>query len=310
VTESSTRLRVSLCSIPLRNPIIAASGTFAYGIEFARVTDLESIGAFVVKGISRRPMDGNRPPRLWETRSGMMNSIGLQNIGVDAFVRDKAPRLTEIATPYFVNVFGYEPNDYLETIRILDDTPGPAAYELNVSCPNTKHGGIFFSSDPSLLSELVSGIAKVTLRPLIVKLSPNVARIDALARAAEDSGASAISLVNTFVALAVDARTRTPRIGAGFGGLSGPAIKPIALRLVYEAAQAVKIPVIGLGGIASGEDAAEFLVAGATAVQVGTANFWDPGSSARIARELDQFLKEEQIASVKELTGTLRFPKS
>jgi dihydroorotate dehydrogenase (NAD+) catalytic subunit len=206
-----------------------------------------------------------------------------------------------------VNVFGYEPEDYCEVIRALEDIEGPAAYELNVSCPNTKHGGIFFSSDPKLLGELVAGITKIAKRPVIVKLSPNVASIDPLARAAEDSGAGAISLVNTFIALAIDARTRKPRIGAGFGGLSGPAIKPIALRMVCEAARAVKIPVIGLGGIATGEDAAEFLIAGATAVQVGTANFWDPGAAARIAHELDQFLKEENIASVRELTGTLRW---
>ena len=310
MTEPSVRLQISLCGIPLRNPIIAASGTFAYGVEFISVTDVEAIGAFVVKGISRRPMDGNPPPRLWETDGGMMNSIGLQNIGVEAFVRDKVPALKCIATPYLVNVFGYEPEDYLEIVRILEDTEGPAGYELNVSCPNTKHGGIFFSSDPGLLSELVSGIAKISRRPVIVKLSPNVARIEPLARAAADSGASAISLVNTFVALAIDVRTRRPRIGAGFGGLSGPAIKPVALRMVYEAAQAVNIPVVGLGGIGTGEDAAEFLIAGATAVQVGTANFWDPGASARIARELDQFLKEENIASVREITGTLRFQKS
>ncbi len=309
VTQPSTRLQTSLCGIHLRNPVIAASGTFAYGLEFASVTNLNSIGAFVVKGISRYPMDGNPPPRLWETGSGMINSIGLQNIGVEAFVRSKAPALLKLNTPYLVNVFGYEPEDYLEVIRILEDTEGPAGYELNVSCPNTKHGGIFFSSDPALLAELVAGIARIARRPLIVKLSPNVARIEPLARSAEDAGASAISLVNTFVALAVDARTRTPRIGAGFGGLSGPAIKPIALRMVYEAAQAVKIPVIGLGGIATGEDAAEFLIAGASAVQVGTANFWDPGSTVRIAGELDQFLKEQNIASVRELTGTLRFQK-
>ena len=237
MTESSIRLQISLCGIPLRNPIIAASGTFAYGVEFTSVADVEGIGAFVVKGISRRPMDGNPPPRIWETDSGMMNSIGLQNIGVEAFVRDKVPALRRIATPYLVNVFGYDPEDYSEIVRILDDTDGPAGYELNVSCPNTKHGGIFFSSDPGLLNELVSGITKIARRPVIVKLSPNVARIEPLARAAADAGASAISLVNTFVALAIDVRTRRPRIGAGFGGLSGPAIKPIALRMVYEAAQ-------------------------------------------------------------------------
>jgi dihydroorotate dehydrogenase (NAD+) catalytic subunit len=305
---TSERLQTELCGIPLRNPVIAASGTFAYGIELASVTDLTSLGAFVVKGISRTPMTGNPEPRVWEAEGGMINSIGLQNIGVEAFVRDKISALIKIPTPYIVNVFGYATEDYVEVVRCLDAVDGPAAYELNVSCPNTKHGGMFFGSDPGLLSELVAAVRTTTTRKLIVKLSPNVARIEPLARAAEEAGANAISLVNTFVSLAIDARARRPRIGAGFGGLSGPAIKPIALRMVYEAAQAVQIPVIGLGGVATGEDAAEFLVAGASAVQVGTASFWDPRAAARIARELDVFLKEEKIANVRELVGTLRFP--
>jgi dihydroorotate dehydrogenase (NAD+) catalytic subunit len=240
----------------------------------------------------------------------MINSIGLQNIGVRAFVRDKLPGLARIPAPVFANVFGYEVADYLEVVRVLEDAEGIAAYELNVSCPNTKHGGIFFSSDPVLLADLVGHIRRAAnRRPIIVKLSPNVARIEPLAKAAEEAGADAISLVNTFVSLAVDARTRRPRIGAGFGGLSGPAIKPIALRLVYEAARAVRIPVIGLGGIASGQDAAEFLVAGASAVEVGTATFWDPSSVPRIARELDRFLAEEHISGVADLVGTLKFNK-
>jgi dihydroorotate dehydrogenase (NAD+) catalytic subunit len=305
---TSERLQTELCGIPLRNPVIAASGTFAYGIELASVTDLTSLGAFVVKGISRTPMTGNPEPRVWEAEGGMINSIGLQNIGVEAFVRDKIPALIKIPTPYIVNVFGYATEDYVEVVRCLDAVDGPAAYELNVSCPNTKHGGMFFGSDPGLLAELVAAVRATTTRKLIVKLSPNVARIEPLASAAEEAGANAISLVNTFVSLAIDARARGPRIGAGFGGLSGPAIKPIALRMVYEAAQAVQIPVIGLGGVATGEDAAEFLVAGASAVQVGTASFWDPRAAARIARELDVFLKEEKIANVRELVGTLRFP--
>jgi dihydroorotate dehydrogenase (NAD+) catalytic subunit len=304
----SARLETEICGIRLRNPVIAASGTFAYGVEFESVTDLRAVGAIVVKGISRAPIDGNPAPRLWEAEGGMINSIGLQNIGVEAFIRDKAPSLGRIGTPYFVNVFGYAPEDYIEVVRHLERGAEPAAYELNVSCPNTKHGGIFFGSDPAMLGDLVSAVRAETARPIIVKLSPNVVRIEPLARAAESAGANAISLVNTFISLAVDARMRKPRIGAGFGGLSGPAIKPIALRLVYEAAQAVKIPVIGLGGIATGEDAAEFLVAGASAVEVGTASFWDPGACSRIARELDRFLKQEKVANVRELVGTLRFP--
>jgi dihydroorotate dehydrogenase (NAD+) catalytic subunit len=303
----SSRLATTLCGVRLRNPVIAASGTFAYGVEFESVTDLSAVGAFVVKGISRKPMEGNPPPRIWEAEGGMINSIGLQNIGIEAFIRDKVPALRRIDTPYFVNVFGNEVDDYVEVVRSLEDTEGPAAYELNVSCPNTKHGGMYFSSDPCLLSDVVRAVRAVAKRPVIVKLSPNVARIQPLAQAAEESGADAVSLVNTFLSLAVDARARKPRIGAGFGGLSGPAIKPIALRMVYEAVQSVKVPVIGLGGIATGEDAAEFLVAGAQAVEVGTANFWDPGAAARIAQELDRFLKEENAASVRDIIGTLRF---
>jgi dihydroorotate dehydrogenase (NAD+) catalytic subunit len=305
------RLKTTLCGIELQNPVLAASGTFGYGIEFLDVADLGAMGGVVVKGLSREPIRGNPPPRLFETESGMINSIGLQNIGARAFVQEKLPRLRELKrsrgfqTAIFANVFGYSPVDYAEVIRILEDAEGIAAYELNVSCPNTKEGGIFFSSDPALLSELVKLVRPIARRPLIVKLSPNVSRIEPLALAAEQAGADAISLVNTFVSLAIDAHTRRPRIGAGFGGLSGPAIKPIALRLVWEASRAVRIPVIGLGGIRNGEDAAEFLVAGASAVQVGTANFWDPDAPGRIARELNQYLEKEDLDRVESLVGTL-----
>ncbi|HZT31468.1 MAG TPA: dihydroorotate dehydrogenase [Bryobacteraceae bacterium] len=306
-SSEDPRLAASLCGIVLRNPVLAASGTFAYGVEFERLVDLEALGGFVVKGLSREPMEGNPPPRLWEAAGGMLNSVGLQNVGVRAFVREKLPRLAKLRTAVFANVFGYTPEDYAEVVRVLEGEAGLAGYELNVSCPNTKHGGIFFSADPVLLSEVVAGVKQVARRPVVVKLSPNVAQIEPLARAAEQSGADALSLVNTFVALAVDARTRRPRIGAGFGGLSGPAIKPIALRLVYQAARAVRIPVVGLGGIATGEDAAEFLVAGASAVQVGTATFWDPAAPLRVARELGAFLASQSIENVGELIGTLHF---
>ncbi len=299
-------LATTLCGIALRNPVLAASGTFAYGLEFEKLVDLNALGGFVVKGLSREPIEGNAPPRVFESEAGMINSIGLQNIGVRAFVKQKLPALARLHTAVFANVFGNQVEDYLEVVRVLNDHEGLAGYELNVSCPNTSHGGIYFSSDPSLLSEVVAAARRVATRPVIVKLSPNVSAIEPLARAAEESGADALSLVNTFISLAIDARTRRPRIGAGFGGLSGPAIKPIALRLVYQAARAVKIPVIGLGGIACGEDAAEFLVAGAAAVQVGTATFWDPRSPLRIAEELATFLRRENIARAADLVGTLK----
>ena len=302
-----SRLATSVCGISLKNPVLAASGTYAYGVELKGLVDLAELGGIVVKGLSREPMNGNSPPRLFETQGGMINSVGLQNIGARAFVRDKLPELRSAGTPIFANVFGYSVEDYVEVAHVLEDAEGLAGYELNVSCPNTRHGGIFFSSDPALLAEVVTAVRRASRRPLIVKLSPNVARLEPLARAAAEAGADGISLVNTFVALAIDARTRRPRLGAGFGGLSGPAIKPVALRMVYEAAQAVKIPVIGLGGIATGVDAAEFLIAGASAVEVGTASFWDPSAPLRIARELDQFLEQEQIPHVAELVGTLKF---
>jgi dihydroorotate dehydrogenase (NAD+) catalytic subunit len=300
-------LATKLCGIPLRNPVLAASGTFAYGLEFEKLVDLNALGGFVVKGLSREPIEGNPPPRVYETECGMINSIGLQNIGVRAFVTEKLPALAKLRTAVLANIFGYKTEDYVEVVRVLNDHAGLAGYELNVSCPNTAHGGIYFSSDPALLSEVVSAVKQVARRPVVVKLSPNVSAIEPLAQAAEAAGADALSLVNTFVSLAIDAHTRRPRIGAGFGGLSGPAIKPIALRLVCQAARCVRIPVIGLGGIATGTDAAEFLIAGASAVQVGTATFWDPQSPQRIARELADFLKRENVNRVGEIVNTLKW---
>ena len=271
--------------------------------------DLNALGGFVVKGLSREPIAGNPPPRVVETEAGMMNSIGLQNVGVKAFVADKLPKLAGLDTHVFANVFGYVPEDYVEVIRVLEDGDGLAGYELNVSCPNTKHGGMQFGSDPSLLAEVV-GLARKAAerRPLLVKLSPNVTDITVMARAAEDAGADAVSLINTFTALAIDRRTRKPRLGAGFGGLSGPAIKPIALRMVYQVGQAVKIPVVGLGGIASASDAAEFLICGATAVEIGTVNFWDPRAAERLPRELAELLQRDNIRTLSELVGTLQWP--
>ena len=302
-------LTTQLCGLTLKNPVIASSGTFGYGIELESILDLNAIGGFVVKGLSREPIAGNPAPRVTETTSGMLNSIGLQNVGVEAFVRDKLPKLAQFESAVFANVFGYEPADYVEVLRVLEDAEGLAGYELNVSCPNTKHGGMQFGADPQLLEEVV-GMARqaVSRRPLIVKLSPNVTDIAEMARAAEDAGADAISLINTVQALAVDARTRKPKVGAGMGGLSGPAIKPIALRMVYQVAQAVKIPVIGMGGVASGEDVAEFLLCGATAIQVGTASFWDPKSPTRIASEFDHFLDDTGVRASADLVGQLEMP--
>ncbi|HEY3825171.1 MAG TPA: dihydroorotate dehydrogenase [Bryobacteraceae bacterium] len=297
---------MTVCGIRFRNPVLTASGTFGYGVEFEKLVDLNALGGIVVKGLSKDPIQGNAAPRLWETRAGMINSVGLQNVGVRAFISDKLPGLLRYSTPVIANVFGYAAEDYVEVIRALNDAEGVAAYELNVSCPNTKHGGLAFGVDESALADLVGRAKSATKRPVIVKLSPNVASIEPFARVAEQNGADALSLVNTFVALAIDAKSRQARVGAGYGGLSGPAIKPIALRMVQQAAGTVKIPVIGIGGITSGEDAAEFLIAGASLVQVGTATFWDPSAPVKIARELEDLLPQLQAADVSKLVGTLQ----
>ena len=302
-------LTTQLCGLTLKNPVLASSGTFGYGLELDSILDLNALGGFVVKGLSREPIAGNKAPRVTETSSGMLNSIGLQNVGVRAFVSEKLPKLAKLDTAVFANVFGYAPEDYVEVLRVLEDAAGLAGYELNVSCPNTKHGGMQFGADPQLLGEVV-GMARraVSKRPLIVKLSPNVTDIAQMAKAAEEAGADAISLINTVQAMAVDAKTRKPKIGAGMGGLSGPAVKPIALRMVYQVARAVKIPVIGMGGVATGEDVVEFLLCGATAVQVGTASFWDPKSPQRIAGELNRFLDGQGVQAAADLVGRLEMP--
>jgi dihydroorotate dehydrogenase (NAD+) catalytic subunit len=308
--DSTDRMQITVCGLHFRNPVLAASGTFGYGIEFEKLVDLNQLGGIVVKGLSREPIQGNPAPRLWETSAGMINSVGLQNIGARAFVLEKLPALRRYSTPILANVFGYSPEDYVEVVRILNDAEGLAAYEVNVSCPNTKHGGIAFGVDESALADLVCSVKKMATRPVIVKLSPNVTAIEPFARVAEQNGADAISLINTFVGLAIDARTRQARIGAGYGGLSGPAIKPIALRMVHQAATAVRIPVIGMGGIACGEDAAEFIIAGASLVEVGTATFWDPAAPVKIACQLDAMLATLGVQKLKELRGTLEVPGS
>jgi dihydroorotate dehydrogenase (NAD+) catalytic subunit len=300
-------LRVSFAGIELKNPVIAASGTFAYGVEFEDVVHLERLGGFVVKGLSREPMIGNPPPRLYETAAGMLNSIGLQNIGARAFLEEKLPRLRAMKNVVvFANVFGYTREDYEHTIQILNEGEGIAAYELNVSCPNTQHGGIQFGSDPRTLDEVVTTVRRFTDRPLIVKLSPNVTSIGQMAHVAQEAGADAISLVNTFIAMSIDIKTRKPRIANVTAGLSGPAIKPIAVRMVYEASKSVQIPVLGMGGISTPEDVIEFMLAGASAVQVGTASYWDPRATEKIAAELSRWCTEHEVARIDELIGAMQ----
>jgi len=302
--KSPLDLSVTFAGIQLKNPIIAASGTFGYGVEFEDVVHLDKLGGFVVKGLSREPMIGNPPPRLWETAAGMLNAIGLQNIGAPAFLEEKLPKLRQLKNiVVLANVFGYTREDYERTIEILNDGEGIAAYELNVSCPNTASGGLQFGSDPRSLDEVVTTAKRAARRPLIVKLSPNVTSIAQMAHIAQEAGADAISLVNTFVAMAIDADTRKPRIANLTAGLSGPAIKPIALRMVYDAAHAVNIPVIGMGGISTAADVAEFMLAGATAVQIGTASYWDPCATEKIVDELRRWCQDRDITRLADLTG-------
>lgn len=300
-------LSVRFCGISFKNPLIAASGTFGYGIEFEDIVALEKLGGLVTKGLSPEPMAGNPPPRIFETAAGMLNSIGLQNIGARAFVDEKLPLLRKKKDVVVIcNVFGYTRQEYERAIRILNEGEGIAAYELNVSCPNTAQGGIVFGCDPVMLEEVVVTAKNAAgSRPVIVKLTPNVTSIPRMARAAENAGADAISLINTFVAMAIDAETRRPRISNITAGLSGPAIKPIALRMVYEAAHAVDIPVIGMGGIATAEDVIEFLLAGAAAVQVGTANYFDPCATEKIVDGLRAWCIEHRVKKITDLIGGL-----
>ncbi len=304
-------MKVKLSGLELSNPLIAASGTFGYGIEFEEIVSLERIGGFVTKGISLQPIAGHPPPRILQTAAGMLNAIGLQNIGVDEFIARKLPPLARYPKcKVIVNVFGYTVGDYIEVIHRLNQAPGIAAYELNVSCPNVHAGGMTFGSDAGSLEYLVGQAKAIAARPLIVKLSPNVTSIARMAQIAANAGADAVSLVNTFLAMSIDSETRKPRLSNVTGGLSGPAIKPIALRMVYETARSVKIPILGMGGIVTPEDAVEFLLAGATAVQVGTASFADPRAVERLARGLESWCRGHQVEKVSSLTGALEVPRS
>jgi dihydroorotate dehydrogenase (NAD+) catalytic subunit len=299
-------LRVSIGAVHLKNPIIAASGTFGYGVEFAHLADLNRLGGIVVKGLSAQPMAGNPAPRMCETPSGMVNAIGLQNIGVRAFIREKLPKLRQFDTAIIANVFGHTISDYVEVIRTLEDAEGLTAYELNISCPNVERGGIEYGADPALLAEVVSATRRAAKRPLWVKLSPSIGIIGLTAKAAESAGADAVVIANTYPALCLDSHNRRSLLGSTTGGLSGPAIKPITVRLVYESSRVIHIPILGLGGIENPNDVAEYMVAGASAVEVGTAHFVDPRASEKLIDGLEKWCSEENLFEISKLPGSLR----
>ena len=299
-------LSVEIAGIKMRNPIMPASGTFGYGEEYMPFLDLEKIGAIVTKGVSLKPKAGNDMPRIAETISGMLNAIGLQNVGIDAFAGDKVPFLSRFDTPTIVNFFGNTLEEYGEVAERLNDIPTVAGVELNISCPNVKKGGIVFGTDPIAASEVVTLVRSKLQKPLIVKLTPNVTDITVVARAAEEAGADAICCINTLTGMSVDIRTRKPRLSNKTGGLSGPAIRPIAVRMVHQVVQSVNIPVIGVGGIINAMDALEFLIVGASAVQVGTANFIDPAAMISIIDGLEAFCIEEGIDDIHQVIGSLK----
>lgn len=304
---NSPDLTVEFAGLRLKNPVMPASGTFGYGEEYSPYLDLNRLGAIVTKGLSLRPRAGNPTPRIAETNGGMLNAIGLQNVGVDAFIEEKLPFLHHVQTPVIVNFFGNSLEEYGQAAQRLSQIEGVAAVELNISCPNVKQGGIVFGTDPRAAAEVVGLVRRQLSKPLIVKLTPNVTDITVIARAVEEAGADAISCINTLTGLAVDIRRRRPRLANGTGGMSGPALRPLAVRMVHQVVQAVQVPVIGVGGIMSAEDALEFLIAGARAVQVGTANFVDPAATMHIVDGLERFCREEGVARIRDLIGTLRF---
>ena len=303
--KAPTDLSVHIGSLRLANPVIAASGCFGYGVEYRDIVDLSLLGGVAVKGLFLSEREGHRPERIVETPAGMLNAIGLQGIGVHRFIKEKLPELRQRRATVIVNICGSTLDEYVELARILSDADGVAALELNISCPNIKEGGITFGCSLNGTFDVVSAVKKVTRLPVIPKLTPNVTDVASFARASEEAGADAVSLVNTFLAMAIDVETRRPKLSNIVGGLSGPAIRPIAVRMVYECRRAVSIPVIGMGGIASAGDALEFMIAGATAVQVGTANFADPFIWAKLLDGIRDYLGRHGIAHVSELTGTI-----
>lgn len=304
--NKSLNLKVNIGKLKLKNPVMAASGTFGYGAEYSEFVNLNNLGAVVVKGLSLKPMAGNPPPRIYETPCGMLNSIGLQNIGVEVFIKEKLSYLKQFDTKIIVNFFGDSIKEYVKTAERLSSANGIHALEMNISCPNKQAGWSIFGTDPKVTFKVVSAVRKITDLTLIVKLSPNVTDITLMAKAAEDAGADAVSLINTLTGMAINAKTRQPRLANIIGGLSGPAIKPIALRMVWECHKAVRIPIIGIGGIISAEDAIEFMLAGASAVAVGTANFINPKAAQDIIDDMKLFMIEQRISDVKELIGKLK----
>lgn len=303
--RNKVNLSVEIAGIKMKNPIMAASGTFGYGEEYRDYIPINRLGALITKGISLKPQAGNPPPRLVETTGGMLNAIGLQNIGVNALIEEKVSRLKKFGTPVIINIFGTTLKEYAEVARRLEEIRGIAGLEVNISCPNLKRGGISFGTDPREVFKVVSKVRKSSSRPILVKLSPNVTDITVIARSAEEAGADAISLINTLTGMAVDVETRAPKLGNITGGLSGPAIKPIALRMVWEVYNKVNIPIIGMGGIINAQDALEFIIVGASAVQIGTAHFLNPSVDLEVIAGLEKYLKDHCISSIRNLVGSL-----
>jgi len=305
-SAADVNLTVAIGSLQLSNPVMTASGTFGYAAEFANLVDLDCLGALVVKGISIKPRPGNPPPRIAETACGMLNAIGLENVGLERFITEKMPFLRTCRSRIIVNILGDSIEEYAMLAKELSNVTGIDALEINISCPNVKKGGVAFGTVPQMAAAVTSAVKNVTELPVIVKLSPNVTDIVAMARAVAESGADAVSLINTLIGMAIDAQTRRPKLANIIGGLSGPAIKPIALRMVWQVASALSIPVIGIGGISTAEDAIEFLLAGATAVQIGTANFYNPAATGQILSGIESYLRQQGESSVRAIIGSLR----
>jgi len=297
-------LNVDIGGLVLKNPVMTASGTFGYGEEYSPYMDLERLGAIIVKGLSLNPKEGNYPPRIIETPSGMLNAIGLENVGVETFIKEKLPPLRKLSVPIIANIFGETVEDYMRVAEILSEAGGVSGLEINISCPNIKKGGIDFGTDPDLAYEVTHSVRKVTHLPLIAKLTPNVTDITVIAKSVVSAGADAVSLINTLKGMSVDIATRTPHLKNITGGLSGPAVKPVALRMVWEVARSISSPVIGIGGIMNASDALEFLIVGAKAIQVGTASFIDPGATMKIIDGIDQYMEKNGIEDINDLTGS------